>query len=252
MPFQVKCFAILWLICFASQAQETPPHVRFYSEIATPYFWLDEYGQPQGVNVDIAHAMASRLPFETSVEQLPWARAFNETLTKSNTVLLSLLRTSKREDQFQWLGMVHQVKASLVGLVQEQRLSVDSLERARQFRVGTIRGYGSADYLLEKGFVEGRNLILVSNTTRLWQMLYEGRVDLVVSSLTTDRYEIENINLDPRLIEEKLELPDLNVELQVATGNRTSSDVVSAIQAVFAKMEANGELADILTKWGIE
>ena len=93
-----------------------------------------------------------------------WARAFQETLKKPNLVLLSLLRTDEREAQFQWLGKVHKVKSSLASLCISTHIQLDSLEDAKAFRVGTIKGYGSADFLQNKGLVEAQNLRLISNT----------------------------------------------------------------------------------------
>lgn len=113
---------------------------------------------------------------------MPWARAFQETLEKPNQVLLSLLRTDKREAQFQWLEKVHQVKSSLASLSISTHIQLDSLEDAKAFRVGAIRGYGSADFLQNKGLVKAQNLLLISDTEQLWNMLYEGRQDSLIAN----------------------------------------------------------------------
>ena len=42
-------------------------------------------------------------------------------------------------------GKMHQVKSSLASLSISTHIQLDSLEDAKAFRVGAIRGYGSAD-----------------------------------------------------------------------------------------------------------
>lgn len=50
----------LWLSCFfllfgtSLQARESSEKIRFVSEIAKPYFWIDENGDAGGINVDLA------------------------------------------------------------------------------------------------------------------------------------------------------------------------------------------------------
>lgn len=236
----------------SESASEQPlKDIRFVSEVIAPYYWYTDEGTAQGFNVDIANALGKELNIASPIEELPWARAFQETLLKPNNVLLSLLRISKREKQFQWLGVVHHIKASLVGLNNGIDIELASLEDAKQLRIGTIRGYGSADYLLNQGFIEATNLVLVSDTSRVWQLLYEGRIDLVVGDIAADRHEVASIGLDPDLIEEKLLLPALSVELQIATGNHTPVTTVKSLQDAMTTIRERGELQELLSKWGL-
>lgn len=238
---------LLFRTCFA---QETPT-LHFYSEVTAPYYWFDETGKPQGLNVDIGNAIIKRLTLDASVEHRPWARAFNDALNKPNVVLLSTLRTQKRESQMQWLGLLHKVKASLVTLSDSNKLHLDSLEEAKHYNVGSVRGYGSADYLLSKGFVEDRNLVLLPNTSQLWTMLYNKRIDLAVSSVTTDKYEIRSIGFNPDRLRPVLDLPELTLELQLATGYLTSTEVTLLLRKTIDEMKLSGEFGEILQKWGV-
>lgn len=244
---------IFWLmsssLCFAHAKQQ---RIQFYSEIAAPYYWLNTDGTSKGVNVEVAAALINHLKLDASIDHLPWARAFNEALNRPNVVLLATLRTKKREAQLQWLGQLHVVRASLVKLSDRQDLRVNSLEQAKDFSVGTIRGYGAADYLLANGFVEFGNLVLLPNTAQLWSMFYNGRIDLVVSSIVGGRYEIASNGLDPARIEEVLEISDLNLELQIATGKQTSPELVSLLRNGILELKQQGTFEQILRKWEIE
>ena len=113
----VKRLLLLLLLAFVSLGvKASTKHVCFLSEVTPPFYWVDASGKAKGANVDLANAIAPLLPFSSSIEHMPWARAYQETLTKPDMVLLTLLRTQKREVDFEWLGAVSNVEASLIRL----------------------------------------------------------------------------------------------------------------------------------------
>jgi len=71
----------------------------FYTEIPSPYFWLDDENQPQDAAYDLALALMAHTNIKGVVEHLPWARAYVEATSKPDIVLLTALRTKHREKQ---------------------------------------------------------------------------------------------------------------------------------------------------------
>lgn len=247
-----KGLTLTLLICSFGLSANDQPTLRFYSEIAAPYYWLDDEGQPRGASFDIASALIKEIQVKATIEHLPWARAFHQAVNEPNVVLVSALRTANREKLLQWLGKVHGVRASMIRLNRNQHISVDSVEQAKQFVVGTVRGYGSANYLLEQGFVEGENLVLVGSTGQLWTMLYLGRIDLVLSNQQSGYYEIESAGYDPSVIEAIFNVQALDIELQMATGHMTSSSVAKQIRSGLQALKERGELQRIMDKWNLQ
>ena len=89
-------FRSIWiflLLIVSSFAFASSNHVYFLTEVTPPYYWINKDGKAQGVNVDLANALEPLLPFSSSLEHMPWARAVQETLDNPNLVLLSLLKT---------------------------------------------------------------------------------------------------------------------------------------------------------------
>ncbi|WP_189403966.1 substrate-binding periplasmic protein [Alteromonas halophila] len=166
-------------------------------------------------------------------------------------VLISVLKTPARESEFQWLGLVHVARASFIRLTAREQLYIDSPEQARQYRVGTIRGYGAASYLKKQGFVENENLFLATNPEQLWSMLYSQRIDLVLSNLETDRYEIASIGLDPDKVTAIHNVEALNLQLQMATGLSTPEDTVESIRKALHQLKEGGDYERIMQKWGL-
>ncbi|TMO95039.1 amino acid ABC transporter substrate-binding protein, partial [Pseudoalteromonas sp. S3178] len=93
--------------------------------------------------------------------------------------------------------------ASLIGLKQSQT-PINDLDAAKRYRTGTIRGYYSETFLKQAGFSEGYELVLVSNYQSLWNLLFKGRIDFVLTNTLTLEKELNALKLDPKAIEHKL------------------------------------------------
>lgn len=247
-----KAAVILFTLCgITSQVFAKEPLVKFYNEIAAPFYWLDDDGNPKGASFELASALIAETKLNATIEHLPWARAFHYAVNDKNVVLTSALRTEEREQQLQWLGQVLIVRASLFQLSDRDPFLINSLEQAKKLSVGSIRGYGSANYLIGQGFSEKKNLILAANSEQLWSLLYKNRIDLVLSNQVTGRYEISAIGLDPNKLSEVYEIADLNLELQIATGNKTSPALAKRLSDGLIALKQNGEYQRIMERWGL-
>ncbi|WP_414828694.1 substrate-binding periplasmic protein [Alteromonas sp. H39] len=224
--------------------------IRFYGESAAPFYWEEE-GVEQGAVYDLANALIAHLHLNATVELLPWARAYYEAEHHPNVVLLSVLKTPARENDLQWLGVVHVAKASFIRLRERADIEISEFHDAKKYRVGTVRGYGSAGYLQRHGFKEYQNLILAKSPTELWSLLYKKRIDLVLSNLVTGKYEVSSAGLDPIHIVSAAEVEPLNLELQMATGPDTSVALTEKLRAGLASLKASGEYRQIMEKWAL-
>lgn len=251
MKFLLK---YLWLVILSleSAAFASSEHVYFLTEVTPPFYWVDNSGVAQGINVDLAEAMKPYLPMTSSLEHLPWARAYQETIDKPNYVLLTLLKTEKRENKFKWLGYIDCLEASLIKLKQNTSLKLSSLEDAKRFRIGTVRGYGAAQYLLQNGFVESENLVLVADPNQLWHLLFKGRIDFVLTNIKTGKYEIANAGYSADNVVTDFPITPLNAELQMATGNTTSRELTEALKRALLAIKENGEYDRIMQKWNFQ
>ncbi len=236
-------------VCLWSKKAEAETKLQFYTEVAAPYYFLDEHGQAQGISVDIVNALVTCTSVSGEIVHLPWARAVRETHNNPNIVLTSVLRTPEREQQFQWLGTIDTARASLIGLHHQREAPLDSIDQAKDSIVATIRGYGSASYLAEQGFVEGQNLVLVSQPEQLWALLFKGRVDYVTSNALTGKYEVSSLDLDPNQLRTVLDIDELALPLEMATGLTTDSDTVALLTKALKQLKQTGEYHRILKKW---
>ncbi|MEW9797781.1 substrate-binding periplasmic protein [Alteromonas sp. CYL-A6] len=242
---------LLLLACSAPFMAGAATKVRFYGEVSAPFYWVDEQGREQGASIDLVNALIADAGLDATIEHLPWARAYYEATQHPNVILMSVLRTPLRETEFQWLGKIQDVRASLISLSSRHDLIIQHLDDARRYRVGTIRGYGSARYLLEQGFTENNNLVLAHSTEQLWTLLFTGRIDMVLANLMTERYEIQSIGFDPNQVREVYNVVPLNLTLDMATGHLTTPQMVKHITDSLAAIKASGRFDAIMQKWGL-
>lgn len=250
LVFLITCYPV-FSSASAKDLKPTDTNVYFYTEVSRPYYWFDNNNQPQGATLDLAVALMANTELQGVVEHVPWARAYLEAKNKPNVVLLTALRTPEREKQLQWLGTVHTAEAHLLSLKTNSNIQISKLEDAKKYMVATIRGYGSAEFLIKNGFVEGENLLLLSNQTQLWSMLHKGRVDLVLDNLTTANFDILSAGLNNEDVHSLLNIQELNMNLALATGHLTDKNTTELLRIGLQQLKSNGTYHQIMKKWGL-
>ena len=222
--------------------------VTFIAEDLPPYHFINKNNEPDGALVDIAKAVIKQSHLTAKFEIMPMARIFKQQQANSNAIMLSLLKTPNRVNNFTWLGEVYFADAYLISL-KSHIDEVVHLNFAKEYKVATIRGYSSEAYLKRKGFTENKNLVLVSYYQQLWQMLYKNRIDFVVTNTLTLNNELENSGLDPNLITKRIHLDELPSSLNFAASKLFDSQSAQEITQGLAIIKENGEYSAILQKW---
>lgn len=248
-PFFCRCrtlISALFVLSFSLQSYADT--LRFVAEELPPYHFHNKEGKIDGALVDVVKAIVIKANLQAEIELMPMARAVHELGHEKNTLMFSLLKTKDREDKYRFLGATFHASAYLFGL-KSNPIILTKLNDAERFRVSTIRGYHSADYLLENEFSEDTNLILSSEYQRMWQMLYFNRVDLVMTNALSITREIQDSGLDPALIEPKLTLDDFPSELHLTANRKLDSDIAMKLTNALKTIKNNGQYEAILAKW---
>ena len=224
--------------------------LHFVSEDLPPYHFQDEHGEPKGALVDIVKAVAKQAKVEYDIEIYPFSRAFHLLKNKPNVLMFSFLRSPSREDKFVWIGKIFHNSAFLVAL-NENKPQLTSLAEAKNYTVGTIRSYYSEIYLKNAGFEEGKNLALSVKYQYMWGMLFNKRIDYVLTNTLSLNTELKELNLKIEDVEQALELVDFPNELYIAGNPSLAPSTVAALQQALDTIKASGEHRRILNKWGL-
>ncbi|KZN40905.1 substrate-binding periplasmic protein [Pseudoalteromonas luteoviolacea] len=247
MKYRFVSTLLVWITLIVSMSSNAQL-IRFIAEDLPPYHFINDAGKADGGLVEIARALQQESGLEAKIEILPMARAHHELQTKNNVVMLAWLKTPSREQGYKFLGSMCQISASLIGL-KENKLNLTDLEHAKQYRISTIRGYYSEEYLRGAGFSEEHDLVLVSHYANLWQLLYKGRTDLILTNTQTIKRELDALGLNPDKLEYKLTLKDFPSQLHLAANQSFPDELAVKISAALDKLKTSGRYQKIIQKW---
>lgn len=245
----VNVFLNLWVtvvFSFASYAQA----ITFIAEDLPPYHYKNKSGEVVGALVDIAKATLNEASLSGKFELMPMARAYHQLETHPDIIMMSLLKNQQRSELFNWIGAVYFADAYLVTL-KPFAGQATTLEQAKNYRVGTINGYSSAQYLINKGFTDDENLVLVSHYSQLWQMLFKRRLDFVLSNTLTLENELKSVGFDVNDINKHIHLTQYPSLLYFAANKKISHETSNKLKQALTNIKENGQYLAILQKWGL-
>jgi polar amino acid transport system substrate-binding protein len=141
--------AMLGLGCAAPLAQ-SEPRLYLTTEQAPPYS-VREGERVIGIGADTVREIMGRANIEHTIELLPWKRAYTAALERSDACVFSTTRTPEREPLFKWIGPIGEADWVLMARA-DRKLHLNSLEDARNYRIGTYNGDARDQYLRARGF----------------------------------------------------------------------------------------------------
>ena len=135
--------------CAAPPAQ-SEPRLYLTTELAPPYS-VREGERVIGIGADTVREIMGRANIDHTIELLPWKRAYTAALERSDACVFSTTRTPEREPLFKWIGPIGEADWVLMGRA-DRKLHLNSLEDARNYRIGTYNGDARDQYLRARGF----------------------------------------------------------------------------------------------------
>ena len=139
----------------------------------------EKNSQITGTSVDILKQLLKLSQLKAEIELMPWARAYYLAKNTPNMIILSIVRTPDREPYFYWLGIVSKVNEAYISLKKYPQNFVKNDQEAKQKTIVVVRHSSSHYALLKKGFVEGKNLYLVSSPKKAFNLFIKNKVALM-------------------------------------------------------------------------
>ncbi|GHE91999.1 substrate-binding periplasmic protein [Thalassotalea profundi] len=248
---KVLKYPFILLLLLSSTFPSNANQLIFVAEDLPPFHFLDANNKPTGALVEVIEAMLLKTRYTGFINLMPFAHSYDAALNQKNTLIFSLMKTTKRSKYFQWIGHIYKSKAFLIGLRSRTDINIHSLEEAKSFVVGTIRGYHSEEYLKNAGFSTPQNLHLSVNYKHMWGMLFGRHIDFILTNFVAIDREMKSIGFDKEEIKPIVELYDFPGDLFIATGLTTSDKVVSELSDALHKIKDDGTYQKIIDKWGL-
>jgi polar amino acid transport system substrate-binding protein len=240
-------FSIIW--CINGYAERVQTKIQIVTEPLPPFQMVDENGKVTGAMTDVLAAMFNEANLSYEIKVYPWARAYQLAKTTPNTLIYSMLRDENRETDFQWLGKIYAIKTYFATLNRRDDVKATSLAQAREYSVGSVRDDLAENYLKQHGFVEGKNLYLNSNYITLWEMMFNGRTDMVVTNSVVWPFEVKDSGKDPDEVKLLFEIDDISTDLYVAANKNSDRKIIDQLQLALVTIKLNGIYQKILEKW---
>ena len=131
----------------------------------------------------------------SSLQMMPWPRAYQMVQDIPGSILFSTARTPQREKLFKWVGPITDLTIGLVGL-KTKNIKLESIKDANEYRIGTIRDGAPEQLVLEAG-VQVNNLERIASPEANIKKLQAGRIDLFAFSVPSTRYLMIKLGIDP-------------------------------------------------------
>jgi len=225
-------------------------NITIVTEDYPPYNYLDN-NKITGMSAEVVLAVLKETNVTYTHDIYPWARAYQMAKRDSNTLIHSIGRTAKRENVFQWIGVIAPTQFCLISLKKREDIQINSLDDLKQYKIGTIRDDIQEKHLLNIGFTKDKQIISVSRQKQNFDLLLKSRIDLWASvELTASHIARQNKHIPDEILKTKFCFKDLSTEgVYMAFSKNTTPSLINEFKKALIKIKENGIYDSILRKY---
>jgi len=227
-----------------SEAQE----VEVVTEYLAPFQIRNEDGSLGGFATDIVNRLFDITNDSPNVNVLPWARAYRIALSRPNTLIYSIAKTSQRSNKFTWVGKVKSERFFVWGLRDNFTQPLGSIEDTKGYTLAISKSYNSAIYAENNGF---RNIHYTTRDRQSIGMLFKKRVEIIISSEQVIKQVIMSHGYDFSKLIKLADVPALNNELSIAFSKGSEADLIRRFRLAYIYLDDSGELQRLREKWQV-
>lgn len=244
--------AVVLLLCLVVlPARSCEVLVRWNDD--PPYSFRTADGLLSGLNIELVEQTLARLGCRAQWRELPWARALVELEAGRLDLLPGGLRRPEREGFAHFVAQ-NVLSRNLVFVRQPDRARIGSARRLADLppglrlgvQIGVVYGPEYAQLLTQPSF--RASLTQATSRRNLWQMLALGRVDAVLASEASARWELSQQGLGASIVATDLLLSDEPAFVLVSKRAR-DADWARRYQQANDALEADGTMARIVQKY---
>ncbi|MCQ4286596.1 ABC transporter substrate-binding protein [Pseudomonas stutzeri] len=245
--FKSTLLALATSLILGTTAQAAPEQIDLLTENFPPYnmavdgknFARDE--NIRGIAADIIREMFQRAGIDyTLTLRFPWERIYKMALETPGYGVFVTARLPEREELFKWVGPIGPDDWVLLARG-DSTIEVDSLEQARQYRIGAYKGDAIAEHLVAQGLQPTLALRDQVNVEKL----QSGAIDLWATGDPAGRFLAKQQGVSGL----KRVLRFDSAELFLALNRQVSDETVEKLQAALDQMRADGTINTITGRY---
>ncbi|WP_264982327.1 substrate-binding periplasmic protein [Pseudodesulfovibrio portus] len=209
-----------------------------------PPFYQTQSGVPEGIAVDLANAIFSRLNRECSVAIFPLKRTLSMLKNGEADCTLILIKTPERQKFLHFTEPIITVRGLIWSAAHRGAIQFQALDDLRQYKIGVTRGYSYGpefDDFLQTMQIETAN----SDYSNMLKLL-ENRIDIFPGNeLVVDSLIKRHPELQDKLLHSSKAF--IEWELRIAVSRKSwVSSLLPEIEAVLADLKREGVVSDIV------
>lgn len=216
------------------------------TEEVPPYSY-SENGEVTGLSTEVVRATLKRADLADTIQSYPWARALALAQSRPNVLIYPILRLPEREAEFQWIGAIGPRASYIYKLRSRSDIVLKTIEDARPFAIGGVRGDARIRYLESKGL----KVALVSSREDLSiRQLVVGRIDLMVFNEQSLAFHAKALGYDEAMFEKAFFLSDFSKnDFEMAVSRGTDERLINRLRDALTQVKTSGDYARIVEKY---
>ncbi|MCQ4307093.1 ABC transporter substrate-binding protein [Pseudomonas stutzeri] len=245
--FKSTLLALATSLILGTTAQAAPEQIDLLTENFPPYNMAADgknFARDQnirGIAADIIREMFQRAGIDyTLTLRFPWERIYKMALETPGYGVFVTARLPEREELFKWVGPIGPDDWVLLARG-DSTIEVDSLEQARQYRIGAYKGDAIAEHLVAQGLQPTLALRDQINVEKL----QSGAIDLWATGDPAGRFLAKQQGVSGL----KRVLRFDSAELFLALNRQVSDETVEKLQAALDQMRADGTINTITGRY---
>ncbi|MFZ6861968.1 substrate-binding periplasmic protein [Undibacterium sp. Ji67W] len=208
----------------------------------------ESQGVVTGYSTELLEAVLWEAKIKSTVNILPWARAYQMATTQPNTLIFSTARTPDREDFFEWIGPISSRQIYLFKLKSRTDIDVKTVTDSFQYKIGLIREMASGKTFLKNNNVPDSTIDYAPTAESNLKKLLVGRIDLIISLDWSAAYQMKKEKRDPSELEPVLVLDD-KTSYYFALNKQSDPVLVQKIRKAFEKVKKSGLMDRLRNKY---
>jgi len=212
--------------------------LKIFTEEMPPYNYSDENNEATGFSTGIVKELLKRSGLgvaDGKIKVYPWARAYMILQKEENVMLFSTTRSEEREKLFKWVGPIASRTIWFWKMKKRKDINVNSLDDAKQFKVGAVREFASAKYMARLGF----NLDLCNSEEINFRKLLANRIDILTALELAAAYHMNKQGKSFSQLEKLVKLDD-RYDYYLALNISTSDEIINSLQNALEDMKKDG------------
>lgn len=194
-----------------------------------------------GIAVDIVREIFKRADVSYSLTlRFPWERIYKLALENPGYGVFVTARLPEREKLFKWVGPIGPDDWIMLAKA-DSKIALDSLEQARQYRIGAYKGDAIAETLAKQGLTP----VLVLRDQDNARKLVNGQIDLWATGDPAGRYLARQEGVSDL----KTVLRFNSAELYLALNKDVPDEVVARLQKALDELRNEGEVDAIMARY---